>query len=108
MRYLILYIALHDIIFTTHTACALDFADQALKRALERWRLLWDVYTNVESPPRTKPLGFYRNASEYWYLAKLYLDVGMPRIKDPSGEDVDVDSMESVNAFIKGFAGLTV
>lgn len=46
-----------------------------LDRALLRWRELWDSHTSHMDGDEMMKLGFYRNALEYWCLAKLFVGI---------------------------------
>lgn len=82
-------------------------AKGALRRALARWRSLWDL--NVDQQWRIDKglLGFYKNAWEFWWLAKVFLDKGMPTAGGDK-EALDQDSMEQVNDFVKKFAYMQI
>ncbi|KPM44931.1 hypothetical protein AK830_g1596 [Neonectria ditissima] len=96
-----IYKGLHEIIFSTYATCSLSLARDAIFRALERWKALWDLH--MERVPRSEMdrLGFFKNAGEYWWLAKLFLEKSMPEIKGQNKEASDRDSMEEVNSFVK-------
>ncbi|KAH7015484.1 hypothetical protein EDB80DRAFT_708043 [Ilyonectria destructans] len=103
----ILISALHEIIFNASVACTLSINKTPLERALSRWRLLWDLRIEQASSSHASSIGFFQHADEYWSLAKLMLEEQMPLAKESKGE-LDQDSMDEVNSFIKRFASMSV
>lgn len=90
-----------------NAACCLDMAKGELRRALARWKVLWDLNVDRQLRIDKELLGFYKNAWEYWWLAKMFLDKGMPT----AGGDKDAlgrDSMDQVNEFVKKFADMQI
>lgn len=79
----------------------------ALQRALARWRGLWDLNVDRLWGIEKGLLGFYKNAWEFWWLAKLFLDQGMPTAGGDKAA-LDQDSMEQVNEFVKKFADMQI
>ena len=108
LRFIDVGAGLHEIIFGTEAVCSLAPLRPALDRALARWKCLWDIHKNRTPSDAQDHIGFYKNASEYWWLAKLFLD---NNITSPTGRDkkeFDHDSMKDVNDFIKRFTQLTI
>ncbi|KAM0502536.1 hypothetical protein ACHAO3_002341 [Verticillium nonalfalfae] len=101
--FFILISGLHEIIFSAEATCSLAAVKPVVNRALTRWKLLWDLHTQDVPQDGSGRFGFYENAGEYWWLAKLFLDKGTPSTAEEGGKVFDQDSMEGVNDFVRRF-----
>lgn len=99
---------LHEIIFSIEAACSLAAGKGALYRALTRWKCLWDIHKDRAPKGTRGHLGLYENASEYWWLAKLFLDKGTPSPAGQNRKAFDQDSMQEVHEFAKRFAEMHI
>ncbi|CRK15047.1 hypothetical protein BN1708_011316 [Verticillium longisporum] len=106
--FFILVSGLHEIIFSAEAACSLAAVKPAVDRALTRWKLLWDLHTQDVPQDAGGRFGFYENAGEYWWLAKLFLDKGTPSTAEEGGKVFDQDSMEDVNGFVRRLAEMRI
>jgi hypothetical protein len=82
-------IALHIIIWTARANVLSNILHNTADRALHRWKTLWEAHRKQISPRHFKRFGFIRNASEYWWLAKLLLYIEEHGIESQLGDGGD-------------------
>ncbi|KAH7118306.1 hypothetical protein EDB81DRAFT_816553 [Dactylonectria macrodidyma] len=104
----ILVSGLHEIIFRTDNTYTPQGYKSALRRALGRWRYLWDVNLRNLDSVEEGCLGFFRKADEYWCLANLLLKEDCPKLKRTSEGDSGQDCMDGVHEFLKRFSQLSI
>lgn len=97
----------HEIIFATEAVCSLVPLKPALERALTRWKSLWEDHKERASIEVQGHVGFYQNAIEYWWLARLFLDNEIATTGQ-NRNDFGQNSMKDVNEFIKRFTYLSI
>ncbi|RSL80987.1 hypothetical protein CEP51_006164 [Fusarium floridanum] len=106
LSYLDLFIlvsGLHEIIFSSYADCSLQGSKTALRRALKRWKYLWNSSVEKMGDLEDNCHGFFRKADEFWWLANVLLQENSPLLRDKAEGSADSDYMDDMYGFLRQF-----
>ncbi|KAM5343268.1 hypothetical protein ACJ41O_014234 [Fusarium nematophilum] len=110
LSYLDLFIlvsGLHELIFSSYSAHSLKRSKTALRRALARWKYLWNLNVEKMGDVENDCHGFFRNADEYWWLANMLLQEGSPLLSNAE-ECANGDYMDNMHGILRQFDRLSI
>ncbi|KAH7128847.1 hypothetical protein EDB81DRAFT_808415 [Dactylonectria macrodidyma] len=110
LSYLDLFIlisGLHEIIFSSYDAHSLERSKTALRRALKRWKHLWNLNVKKIADLENDCHGFFRKADEFWWLGNILLHEDSP-LPSKTGEPANGDYMDNMHDFLRQFDRLSV
>ncbi|EEU33783.1 uncharacterized protein NECHADRAFT_89153 [Fusarium vanettenii 77-13-4] len=111
LSYLDLFIlvsGLHEIIFSSYTDPSLRRTKTTLRRALHRWKYLWNSSIEKMGDSGNKGYGFFSKADEFWWLANVLLQDNSPLLRKEGEGSEESDYMDSLHSFLRQFDELSI
>lgn len=80
----------------------------ALRRALQRWKYLWNSSIEKMGDPGNNGHGFFSRADEFWWLANVLLQENSPLLRTEAEGSEERDYMDNLHSFLRQFDKLSM